>query len=980
MVIPMSRLLAVLLLSTPFLLAASPSADRSVRVVYTGFTGGLSSGRADFAELWPYFKEQPALDRTFTAGGFVQDNAFRRGDYVAYTDHGPLTLGDFRGFFAASPLTVRTLGPGTILTTDYAHILDLGPAKPELGWPLTWLREALKRDGGFPDVRTTRTTRYQVTNARGLTLRLIDLSGAAPPAALAAFSSPVGWELLAGGAVALQTTLPTHPGQPPARVLGIGRTLGDGLRRAALAARWRDDAPGGTLAVDLGNILDPGYSDLSLKQRAFTMRQLGSLGLDGLVPAETELGLDVGDWGLVQAMVPVIAANLTPADANRAPPLPALIKQVSGLRVAIIGLVDDRAAIAAGVAGPRTPWLVSDPIEAARKTIADLEAAGRPDLVVLATNLRDERLQSLRHLNGAAVVLADMVGLPGDLFSEYVSLAGEDRARVRSSYLIARSSPNRVGRLDVRFVERLDGKLALAGIRNEARLVTDALPHDHRLRGQLNELLDRYQATRRELILPDLREAEALVPGFPAALDSRGAPHVDRSLWRRLIANLARTQTGAEIAIVRVPPMHTRVVGAVSRLVVEGWLEVGDRLIQVVLPGKALKAIALADTKNALAFSGYDPIAFKAQGLAVGDDDLFRVTTTDVVARHALFAEAFGTREPQVRWRTDEQGRAWLDAAGDALTLRDHVVRGLNALKARHRGAFKAGYFQELAAALAPAEAAADARWSVRLEDGELLTNNVAGGGDPAFTQVRNARVTAPSSQALGGKAKVAILWDSTDLALENRVKAAYKRATLTKDGKEITQETEDEVVLTSELRMKRWSTLVAGSPLTPFWSWNYTTEFKPDEANGLPKLRRQELAAIGGMLWAPGGGFKELRAGTAFKNDLANPGALEPGLYMSGGWEGTPFPAYPAKLRGGVEAFRYFASPTDSPDRLGLAATLTAGVMLPLWERFTLNVGGDWFVFQGKVPATEALRTSLDLKVGLGYSLVWKPLYGVWF
>ncbi len=966
--------------------AQAQSAEQAVRIVYTGFTGGLSSGRVDFAELWPLFRETPARD--FESGGFEQDNAFRRGDYVIYTEQGPLTLEDFRAFFAAGPLTTTAHGTISLLTTDYAHVLDPGPAGPELGWALAWLRDAWARDGGFPDARVTQATRYQLTNRAGVKLSALSLSGTPTPNLDTTAVDPAAWEMVPGGAVALRRQ---GTAGRSTRVLAIGRPLGEGLRRAWLQRAWRAEAPATTLSIDLGNLLDPGVSELSVRQRAFTVRELGQLGLDALVPAETELGLPKAEWDVLTASVPIVAANLQAADPAEPRPAAALMRELGGVKVALIGLVDDRAAIAAGVAGPHAGWRVSDPIAAARNAIAAIAAGGpatTPDLIVLATNVRDERLQTLRHLVGASAVLADLVGLPGDMFSETVSLAGEARNRARSSYLIARSSPNRVGRLEASFLCRPDAPPTLARLRNDARLVIDTLPHDERLHGELNEIVDRYQRQRRELILPDLRDARLRLPTFPLGENTHGAAHVDKSLWKRLLAHATRRGTVAEIAIVRVPSMRTRVVGPVSRLVVEGWLELGDRLVQVVLPGKALKAIAAADAPyGALAFAGFDPGAGKVMGVPIGDEDLYRVTTTDLVAHHAHYVEAFGDRRLVERWQAQADGTVQAQPDGEPLTLRDHVVRALTSLKERHRGAFTDAYLAELAALFAGPEAADDARLTVRVEEGELLTNGVQGANDPAFAQVRNARVTTPSSQAFGGRGKVAVLLDSHDLAFENRARAVYKRTTLTKDGgaaaqkgEVISQETDDEVVLTSELRWKRLAFPLAGQPLTPFWSWNYTTEFKPDEANGVPKPRRQELAAIWGLLAEPGGDWKPLRAGAAIRNDLANPAMLEPGIYASGAWEHTVAPWFPAKLRAGLEAFQYLPTATDTPDRLGLAATLTGGVAIPLWERVTLNVAADWFVFRGKVTATDRPGASLDLRVGLGYALAWKPLYGVWF
>ena len=976
----MHRPLTALFAAAAILAAPGPAraseAEQVVRIVYTGFTGGLSSGKVDFAELWPFFRDSEGRD--FEAGGFEQDNAFRRGDRVVYTEQGPLTLEDFRAFLAAGPVTATAAGPIALLTTDYAHVLDpaTGPGSGQtLGWALAWLRDAWARHGGYPDARLASASRWQLVN------RAAPQGG--PEAALA---NPAAWEMVPGGAVAVRRRSGSG-----GRVLAIGRPLGEGLRRAALQRAWRAEAPATSLSVDLGNLLDPGVSDLSVRQRAFTLKALGQLGLDALVPAETELGLPPAEWARLTASVPVVAANLEAQDPTAPKPAAALLRELGGVKVALVGLVDDRAAVAAGVAGPHAAWRGTDPIAAAHRAIHALRDAGPdavPDMIVLATNVRDERLQTLRHLVGPTAVIADLVGLPGDLFSETVALAGEARNRARSSYLVARSSPNRVGRLEAAFLARPGARPVLARLRNDARLVTDTLPHDERLHGELNELVDHFQRERRELILPDLREARQRLAGFPLGEAGEGAPHVDKSLWRRLIANAARRGTGAEIAVVRVPPMRTRVYGPVSRLVVEGWLELGDRLVQLVLPGRALKAIAAADAPHGkLAFAGFDPATGQVMGVAVGDDDLYRVTTTDLVARHAHYAEAFGERRLAEAWRVDGEGLARPAAAGEPLSLRDHVVRSLTALKARHRGSFDAAYLADLAALFSAREAVDDMRLSVRLEEGELLTNGVRGAGDPAFAQVRNARVTTPSSQALGGRGKLAVLLDSRDLALENRVRAVYKRTTLTKDGaaaaqkgEVITQETEDEVVLTSELRLKRYGFPLAGQPLTPFWSWNYTTEFKPDEADGVAKPRRQELAAIWGLLTEPGGDWKPLRAGVAIKNDLANPAMLEPGFYAAGGWEYTVAPWYPVKLRAGLEAFQYLPTATDTADRLGLAATLTGGVAFPLWERVTLNVAADWFLFRGKVPATERLGASLDLRVGVGYALAWKPLYGVWF
>ena len=651
-------LLACLIAAAPVPALAQgepPPAERTLRLLYTGFTGGLPAARFDLGELGPLFKRPPTTPRDFEAGGVAPDNAFRHGDMLVYTDQGPLTLADFRALFASGPVTAQAVGPVELLASDYAYVLDLAPPAEGMPWALAWLADALGREGGYPDVRRTRAMRYQVANGAGLKLWLLDLGSpdASQAARLAAaLASAHDREMTTAGVVPLRRAGTTGR---PTRLLAVGRPLGDGLRRAWLARTWKAEAPDTTFSLDLGNCVDSGFSELSVQQRAFTMRRLGQLGLDALVPAENELGLAPAEWDVLAGQVAILAANLEATDPRRPAPTPVIVRAMEGLKVAVIGLVDDRAALAAGVAGPHAAWRVTDPLKAAQAQLSAL-VLSKPDLVVLATNVRDERLQSLRHLNDATVVLADMVGLPGDLYVETVALSGEARARVRSSYMVAKGSPNRVGRLEATYGRTADGRPTLVRLRNSAQLVTDRLPHEEGVHAELNELVDKYQRERRELLLPDMRDVLAKRPGCPKPADG-AIPNVDGGLWGRLVANVARRETGAEVAIVRVPAQRARAIGAVSRLVLEGWLEVGDRPAQLTLPGKALKAIAAADAPHhALAFAGFDPGANTVMGVPLNDDEWYRVTTTDLVARHAHYAEAFGDRPLADRWHREPDG------------------------------------------------------------------------------------------------------------------------------------------------------------------------------------------------------------------------------------------------------------------------------------------------------------------------------------
>jgi hypothetical protein len=397
------------------------------------------------------------------------------------------------------------------------------------------------------------------------------------------------------------------------------------------------------------------------------------------------------------------------------------------------------------------------------------------------------------------------------------------------------------------------------------------------------------------------------------------------------------------------------------------------------MSGKALKALAATDqTAKLLSFSGYDPATQKVNGYPLGDDELYLVTTTDQVARHAMYQDAFAKRPLAERWLRHPSGWARPYAEGERAELRETVLAYFKALKGAHGGAFDAAYMQDYGRLLAAGDQVTAPRWTIALDDGQLLFNSYQNQNIQPFSQVRNTRVNTPSSLSLGGKGKLSVVYDSQQVAWENRAKSIYRRATLTKDGVEVTQETDDEIVLTSEARLKALQEPTLG--LLPFVNTNFTTEFTPGQIDGKDKPRRAELNGIAGVIYSPGWGLKELRMGAVLKNDLANPGALEPGVQAIAIYEKKLSEAWPAVIRGGLDVTHYFNTPYDKPDRLGLLADLTGGLTIPLWDHFNFTLSADYFMFRGKVPETDVLGTSFDFKVGLGYSWAFKPFYGVWF
>lgn len=149
--------------------------------------------------------------------------------------------------------------------------------------------------------------------------------------------------------------------------------LGGLARRATLTRRTRAEV--GVIQVDAGDTVLPPLASLDRDPRELERRAsllidgLAHLGLDALVPGETDLALGPARLKALAAKagLPLVAANLT---SDGKPWLPAdRLVRVAEVPVGIFGLVD---------LSPQevSPLVQSDPVAAARAAVASLRGRG----------------------------------------------------------------------------------------------------------------------------------------------------------------------------------------------------------------------------------------------------------------------------------------------------------------------------------------------------------------------------------------------------------------------------------------------------------------------------------------------------------------------------------------------------------------------------------------------------------------------------
>lgn len=928
-------------------------------VLFSGQMGGLGERLVGFEELGPFSDPQA----TVSAGPFAGRWAYRQGPLLAFSPGRLTPRQAWQSFWSGGGVRLQAAPALSLVETDRAFVASgAWPGRAPEAWLGPWLGGAL-REGGFPEARVRRVARFVATRGTERWI-VLSLDGKAPP--LSRFARPEAWDRVESGELTAHA-----PGAKPLPVWAMSRPYGSGPRRLRLWQTWAQKAGPQLLRVDLGNALEVGGSPAAEAQRQASLGALKRLGLDLLVPGPRELSLGPEDWArLSEAAGVVLAANLSTKEEAWRRPEAWCRRRLAGVDVGVVGLVDDQALRQAGLVGPGLPWQAIEPLGAGRQAVEAAWAAGC-DLVLVATNLKGQALQSLRGMVGVTAILADFQPLPGNHFEQAIHVTGGSRPRQSLPLLLASSSPSRVGRLTLAWEQGPTRRLQVVSVASEAQLVGDGWPADPALALEREALADRAKAEGQAVVLP----APQAIAEAAASQGLSLPPRWTEASWSLLMAKALRRATGAEVGVFRRRPVALRPPGPIDREALAlRWLREEDPVVAVDLKGSSLRALAKGAQEHWV-FAGYDPEHHRLDGRAVVDDERLRVALPAGLAWEEPWGSALEGAPRHLRWQ--EAGPASWRAGpqGQALPVALAVSRALEAWGEQLGGAQGPAFAAALARALSPDETPEGApwRWVVRLDDWQGTATRVAPTGQEAYGAVRNSRVNAPASWALGLKGRASMALEQGPWTWEGRMRAAYRRVTLQALGKaEQVQEAEDEVSFFGEGRRY----LGAWDGPAVYANSNVVTEFLPDPG----KPRRLELNAESGLALGAWGGLSSLRLGGVLRNDLANPNRMEPGgrLEAGGRWPLAPW-RLPGELKLSLEATHYLPVPGDGADRLGSLVNAVGTYALPLGDHLKVEWVADALAFRGK-GGQDPWGSNLELRVGLGLDLGYKPLTGLWF
>jgi hypothetical protein len=725
----------------------------------------------------------------------------------------------------------------------------------------------------------------------------------------------------------------------------IGVPLDEAARRFRLLTALIAEHPG-TMYLDAGSFVDGPSAvrdgELSL-HRPLGFAMLRALAPVALVPGETEL-LGGADRFLAETRaegLPYVATNWRAQGALRA--LPWVVHRtvetsLGELRLAVLGVVDPR------VAG-RATQLAAEGVEITAPLPAITEAVERlrtgtapPDLILLLSSAPYDLLREIHEgVDRLNLMIGDAVVASDRLRETVLEIKSGGGRRSRSAVLLPLAG---ISRAEIEIEQRpRRGKrsLSIRRVRLETFQMEERLDPDPGVLARVTQVrAEVYPALERTLL--------------PAPSGGTYQPEE----WRRLVCEAVRRRTGADVALLPEIPPPPRVPGPLTELLVADRLAVLDRLERHSILGARLGDL-LHDAGEVVPISCGAPIGVRGPpvlGRGIDPERLYLVVSTDRARLSGL--DPLLARAYSMRW-LDARGREpILRADGAQMTLRSAVLDQLR--RVRDRAEDPAQAFAQL---LEPSHQTKSPLLALRLSRVSLRVERFKGAENPAFSQIPETKATSPSSLSLAGDADVALVFDAPAVLGDLRLRLAYSLLSL--DGG-------DELEQADDLRLSTSATLpgiaIPAGPfgLSPYAELLLDSELTPvvAESGELPRQLDLSLTvgvSAGGLAYLP-----RLRVGAFAQRDLNRDQPIE----LGGRAEAELGISFGPELRFStlLDATVFASTPDDDAGDLRFKALIEPRLSLPLSRLFNLAIFAQWFVFQGRIPETEAVESSYLLGV----------------
>jgi len=992
------------LIDDPEAAALDLAAPPACRIVFDGHTGGISSGQMElgFGDLLFAYLERHGGRIVSVQSGM---GALYRGGRYLWTDDGLLSsasaflsVGDFE--------VVERVDPAPLIRTDRA-VLFQGVHERDSAL-LDFVEGEMQGRHGHGDAIRLQGVLTRYRNGDGEEAWAAQGPGTSPDAPLQQYASQ--WE------VRSQETVVVEMGGEQRTLHQLSRMVGEGTRRKALVESLLAGDRSPAIYVSAGSAVEgrsflPGQ-DLSL-DRPITWAGYGETPLALLAPGLPELlaGIERLATEAEDADVMLLAANLRDA-TGESPFAGAELVELGELAVAFVGVVDP--AVEAQLDGTvRSGLDIEPPAMAVARALDTLRAHHDrdPDLVILLAGFQPASMGPLlRDVADVDVVIGDF-SAPAPLThvqsAQPIPRREYEDARTRRPLLVVHASSTEIGEVEVRTADDRISELVL-----RTHPITQLLPPDESTLREVMTVRQRIYLAGEPILVPDLRELvqedvnrlQFLVEGQPyrrliEAEMASGTLAVERlqlrmtrGLFANLSANLLLRRSAVDVVILPPLPRPLELSGATRDLYAAAYLAVPDRLVVHDLSGAQLRELLrlIGDARNAPPrdsrqastygdvaaerrtgapwVAGLDSAWSKVGGRPIDTGAVYRVLTTTTLQDYEAAAPVIGGKTPKKRFRETRRGFRTAPF-GEELTLRSQVIRGLE--EAREQAPeFGPAYRRLLAEWLRDRGDEVRPQFYARADNlGVSLTRYLVAGDQDAYANVRESRVTTPSSFTFGMRLNGAVGIDTRKLVLETSSLAVL---TLNTVGDEEPTELEDDLQFAIDLGLKALS--IRKAPIYPFLQASFDTEFlRADETDDDGEVigkqpRQKDLRGTGGVTATnliPT--VKSIKTGPFVQYDFsAEEGMFEGGLMLE---VSQGLTRRPLVWNNTLKLYGWFPTEDDTDEDLLISLNIRSELGVLILGNLQFKVYADLLAYRGKVDATAEPGLSTIFGVELAYS-----------
>lgn len=519
-----------------------------------------------------------------------------------------------------------------------------------------------------------------------------------------------------------------------------------------------------------------------------------------------------------------VCSNLKVSDPELARHIkPFAVREIGGVPVGFISLIPSNSAILAGLAGG--PFAVQDPKDERTlySLLNTLRGEHKAKVVVAVSYLNREELGWLMSVRGIDALIGPKTWDNESARKTRVELRNWEKETHTGPALTVFPDSKGAGAIRFEFARRG----ALTAMEALPPPEDGREPLFYREQNYMKERIVRHFLGSGDTLLPDQRGLN--VPGQP-----KQAVYGIPDLFN-LAASILRGKFGAEVAVLKVNPFSSSVLGDVPTAMVKTWLGPDEPLELALVPGSHLSALIRKtvprrspdDYYSPQNYAGIEYYAFS------GVDKAGRVADLPLSPAElylTVLPASLAAGKPEIRL---------LKRPGAPASLHETVISSLKELKekAATRQAWEAGVWEQARNRPVPRPV-----WRINLRSLSLQMVNTGVAGPAGYAQLNESRLSAVNQTRIQGSGRLFSEYYAGKFRLDSGISADYGKTALRPRGQpRLTTESVDQLIYQAELlyRMRSYNGKLGPLVLGPYASAAYDTEFSRAEPLPLRKVAR---------------------------------------------------------------------------------------------------------------------------------------------